>query len=218
MTSSTLYGIYDEMGASTATDTPWGVGAETPGVNYAANPAFDGATDLDRDGGNGENLENTDGELRIWSKTRSGVRLRYEAKNSTRRGVWKFMAIFGKLLSLFAFGATYGVIVSHLHDTRQLSAVQVGGVDHQSWRYMTGWGLAGLLLGILLPYIDFKSAGDADGNERSEKAVQKEMEASPSLGEQWNEVVRSVGAFVGIAFAIVSPAALEPGLSYELSC
>jgi hypothetical protein len=116
--------------------------------------------------------------------------------------VWKAIFIVGKLLSLFAFGAVYGVIVSHLHDTRELSAVQVGGVDRESWTYLAGWGLAGLVLGSLLPYVDLVSGSDQERREVQDDKSAKENE--PTLGEQWNEVVRSVGAFVGIAFAIVS--------------
>ena len=118
-----------------------------------------------------------------------------------------------KLAALFTFGVLYGTIVSHLHDTRQLAAVHVRGVDRESWFYMTTWGIAGVALGSLLPYVDLvwggrrgssalSSSGGAEAGEEGEK------EAESPISEQINDVVRSVAAFLGVAFAIVSPRTL----------
>ncbi|KAF2652248.1 hypothetical protein K491DRAFT_605262 [Lophiostoma macrostomum CBS 122681] len=197
MTNSTLYGIYDEVGSNTTSvsDTPWGVGAETPArrsVDYGASAV------------NG--VGSPDGGLAVKERARRGPiegqhrspRLK-SGQSRQRRGAWKFTVIFGKLASLFLLGAVYGIIVSHLHDSRELAAVQVGGVNSKSWLYLAGWGLAGLVLGSLLPYVDLVSGSPQTDDIQS---AAEEKEPDSSLGEQWNDVVRSVGAFIGIAFAI----------------
>jgi hypothetical protein len=197
MTSSTLYGIYDEVSSSTTSvaDTPWGAGAETPArrsVDYGTG-AFGG-------------MGSPDGGLAIKELARRGtVEGQYRSprlkagQSRHRHGVGKFMVIFGKLASLFLLGAVYGIIVSHLHDSRELAAVHVGGVNSKSWLYLTGWGLAGLVLGSLLPYVDLMSSSPQSDDVQT---AAEEKEPETSLGEQWNDVVRSVGAFIGIAFAI----------------
>jgi hypothetical protein len=199
MTSSTLYGIYDEVSSSTTSvaDTPWGAGAETPArrsVDYGTG-AFGG-------------MGSPDGGLAIKELARRGtVEGQYRSprlkagQSRHRHGVGTFMVIFGKLASLFLLGAVYGIIVSHLHDSRELAAVHVGGVNSKSWLYLTGWGLAGLVLGSLLPYVDLMSSSPQSDDVQT---AAEEKEPETSLGEQWNDVVRSVGAFIGIAFAIVS--------------
>lgn len=85
-----------------------------------------------------------------------------------------------RVMSLFVFGVAYGVIVTHLHNTVASSAA----VD----RYYVQWGLAGVALGSLLPWLD----GEVPEEDR------------PNGRMAWDPVVRSIGAFVGIAYAIVS--------------
>ena len=78
------------------------------------------------------------------------------------------------------------------------------------WLYFVGWGVAGVILGSLLPVVDFLWEGE-DGEKRREEERGRERERlrrggkeDAVGGQEWNEVVRSLGAFVGIAFAIVS--------------
>jgi hypothetical protein len=201
LTKSTLFGIYDEEGSTTATtaersmaETPWGTGAETPAPKWS-------------DAGRWENgLGSLDEGLvmkpRAWPGSKNGrgtlsPSLRHTTKPQ-RRGLWKYTVIAAKLAALFALGMVYGVIVSHLHDTRQLAAVRVEGVDKDSWSYLVSWGLAGLALGCSLPYVELTWGGNTVSTADTEK------ENETSFTEQWNDIVRSVGAFVGIAFAIVS--------------
>lgn len=217
MTSSTLFGIYDDVGTSTTSvaDTPWGTGAETPARHYSVDAGNGGVRGYE----NG--IGSPDGGLKLKGLARNGAmdaqrhrpRSGYGLKPQ-RHGVWSIIVVVGKLLSLFAFGAVYGVIVSHLHDSRELAAVQVGGVDHESWTYLTGWGLAGLVLGSLLPYVDLMSTGHPKVRNAQEEEPEKEGE--PSLSEQWNDVVRSVGAFLAIAFAIVSNRLHSPRLGRKV--
>lgn len=84
-----------------------------------------------------------------------------------------------RVMSLFVFGVAYGVIVTHLHNTVASAAVD---------RYYVQWGLAGVALGSLLPWLD----GEVPEEDR------------PNGRMAWDPVVRSIGAFVGIAYAIVS--------------
>ncbi|KAM0802783.1 insulin-induced protein-domain-containing protein [Usnea florida] len=122
-----------------------------------------------------------------------------------------------RAILLFSFGVAYGVIVSHLHDRQQMAPVQLEGVEQSSWRYLLAWGGVGVLLGGLLPWIDILweevSGVDKDvfalKNENSKPVSTREGQSptpasrsGSGLGADWNPVVRSVGAFIGIAFAI----------------
>jgi hypothetical protein len=189
MTSSTLFGIYDDVGSSAASmaETPWGTGAETPAHTSMGYHAYDsglGSPDAGTQGGKGE------GKRKAQSPRRS------------RQGAAKYAVTGAKLAALYLFGVIYGLIVSQLHDSRQLEAVHVNGLDRGSWTYLATWGFFGVALGSLLPYIDLAWGGrttkDPDEEEESDK------DGTSPVSEQINDVVRSVAAFVGIAFAIVS--------------
>jgi hypothetical protein len=197
LTKSTLFGIYDEDGGTTAersvAETPWGTGAETP----APKPA---------DAGRWANgLASLDEGIAMEHRARPGAMDRRETLSSSfrqhprprRQGLWKYTVIAAKLAALFAFGVVYGVIVSHLHDTRELAAVRVEGMDRESWIYPMSWGMAGVALGCSLAYVELAWGGAMAADSDAEKENER------GFGEQWNDIVRSVGAFVGIAFAIV---------------
>ena len=207
MNSSTLFGIYDDVGASTngaqsVAETPWGTGAETPGhigMGWNASVYETGVGGADAElsmksaarGGSGKNK--LQAEIRRSSQTRKA-----------RNGVAKYAVLFFKLAALFTFGTLYGLIVSHLHDTRQLAAVHVKGVDRESWFYVTTWGCAGVALGSLLPYVDLVWSRHNTLEAESEEKERDEKDTESPISEQINDVVRSVAAFVGVAFAIVS--------------
>ncbi|KAH7132005.1 insulin-induced protein-domain-containing protein [Dendryphion nanum] len=207
MTSSTLYGIYDDVGSSTAgdqsvADTPWGAGAETPARHYSMDSAYSSSVNGFEIG-----MGSPDGGLNMTGRARRGnsgaqkphPRSRHASKPH-RHGVWKAAVIIGKLSALFLFGVVYGITISHLYDTKELAAVKVGGVNRDSWLYIASWGLAGIILGGLLPYMDLVCHEENDDGQIRVTETDKESEST--LGEQWNEIIRSVGAFVGIAFAI----------------
>lgn len=72
------------------------------------------------------------------------------------------------------------------------------------------WGVAGVALGSLLPWVDtlwedkFGGTSTLQGAQEDIPDVKAdESGSSGTFGADWTPVVRSVGAFVGIAFAIV---------------
>jgi hypothetical protein len=113
-----------------------------------------------------------------------------------------------RIILLFGMGMGYGLLVRHLHDERQLAPFQVEGIikPRNDWRYLAFWGIAGVALGSLLPWVDgFFEGEEEDGDIVEDREAKKEDEMGYGiLGSDWTPVVRSVGAFVGIAFAIVS--------------
>jgi hypothetical protein len=199
MTKSTLSGIYDETGANTAgelstVETPWGTGAETPAHTAMGFQTWE------------TGMGSPDGGMSLKTHARKGStmakvegRQRGHSIKQPRHGVWKYVVVVGKLVALYVFGVIYGVIVSHLHETRQLAAVHVEGVNRKSQAYLATWGLFGVTLGSLLPYVDL--VWDAQRKESQTEDTETETHGSP-ISEQINDVVRSVAAFVGIAFAI----------------
>ncbi|KAI9781407.1 MAG: hypothetical protein M1839_006001 [Geoglossum umbratile] len=119
-----------------------------------------------------------------------------------------------RTILLFVFGIAYGTIVTRLHDNRHVAPVRVEGFDRSDWRYLTFWGIAGVGLGSLLPWVDFlwedrlESEEVVDTKEKkcstgaNGVASETSDKAGNGLAADWNPAVRSVGAFVGIAFAI----------------
>ena len=188
LTSSTLFGIYGEEPS-----TPWGAGAETPVE----------AKDL------GAEIPDTilaSGPNGLKRRRRSTASARRHAPLRAKRGLKGYwLPLIGRVTALFGVGMLYGILVSHLHDRQELAPVKVEGIDRTAWPYYVFWGLAGVLLGEALPQLDaLWNADDDEDIEESEEDVRR-RNSGPSRKQgmvAWNDVVRSVGAFVGIAFAI----------------
>jgi hypothetical protein len=108
---------------------------------------------------------------------------------------------------LFALGVGYGVVLSRFQDSDHWLSSLPDGIAMQpgySLLYLAFWGLAGVALGALLPWFD-RVWAETIGEEEEE--VKSEKEASPEEGSfqtDWALVMRAIGAFVGIVFAIVS--------------
>ena len=202
LTSSTLFGIYTPSASGCDTNreessTPWGNGSQTPARTTFYNVKLPQIANT-----RGVQAEKTQSVLQ---HPRSLAML----KTSSER-----------VVLLFIVGVAYGVIISHLHDSQQVAPVQIETVEHGSWGYLMGWGGVGVLLGQLLPWLDvlwedvlgidkfiFASKDDVDdprpGSSGGDEEETSESKSGRGLGADWNPVVRSVGAFVGIAFAIV---------------
>lgn len=197
LTSSTLYGIYSPYGNENASTTPWGTGAQTPSLRT-----------------NADNLKVSSNGAFPQPKLRRSPLSHHHSHIYRDRVV----PLTLRTILLFFFGVAYGLIITQLHDTQQVAPVKVEGIEGYSWRYLTSWGVAGILLGSLLPWVDILW-DDAWGKDEDTTVPEKQPKDSrPSseddenslsspgsdLGADWNPVVRSIGAFIGIAFAIVS--------------
>ncbi|KAJ9656846.1 hypothetical protein H2201_008408 [Coniosporium apollinis] len=195
LTSSTLFGIYQPTGYDNIRDsepaTPWGTGAETPSRR--------------------ESIETEKRPLVIPTRNArpslGRIASHQPHQHGARRGRWKdWLSRAARILALFVIGMAYGVIVSHLHDNQHIAPVRMElGIARTSWTYLAFWGVAGVALGSALPWVDWMWEGDAgeggirlDGEDGgSEMDLVKAAEES-----DWHPVVRSIGAFVGIAYAI----------------
>jgi hypothetical protein len=124
------------------------------------------------------------------------------------------LALVLRGILLFGMGMGYGLLVRHLHDDRQLAPFQVEGIikPRNDIGYLLFWGIAGVALGSLLPWIDTLFAVpeldtpvfEKSGARGSSPGNEEEGGSNAGVfGADWTPVVRSVGAFVGIAYAIV---------------
>ena len=122
---------------------------------------------------------------------------------------------------LFGFGVGYGSLVTHLHQTRRITPIPLLDVERTSLYYHLCWGFLGIVLGNALPLVDSlweKSISPAVSTNQTPQisrratgtssSTERDSPASSSLdsgtGPLWYSTVRSMGAFVGIAFAVVS--------------
>lgn len=108
---------------------------------------------------------------------------------------------------LFALGVGYGIVLSRFQDSDHWLSSLPDGIAMQpgyNLLYLAFWGVAGVALGALLPWFD-RVWAETIGEE--EEDVKSEKDAAPveaSLQTDWALVMRAIGAFVGIVFAIVS--------------
>lgn len=118
-----------------------------------------------------------------------------------RRGFRGYTIPFvARTVTLFGIGVLYALLITHLHDQRSLAPVRVE-LNRGSWTYLFCWGTAGILLAEALPWADTFWADEDAEAESSEQEARRKRESAKGL-DGWLDVVRAVGAFVGIAFAI----------------
>ncbi len=247
LTSSTLFGIFTPTitsrgsvggGASGIFDsnTPWGVGAETPARETFGHQERDGENDGAEDNG----ATHSAAELaEIRKASQSLMMLQRQRRNGTAAGpslqaapagrtakdsateatgvpqsrAVAFLSIAGRSVLLFAVGMGYGVLMARLRSethaplddfTAPAPPLAESGATAAydaiyDWRYLVSWGLSGVVLGTLLPWFDgvwdrtFGRTGSVLGKARS------------AQGTDWALVVRGIGAFAGVVFAMVSP-------------
>ncbi|PLB54489.1 hypothetical protein P170DRAFT_469951 [Aspergillus steynii IBT 23096] len=181
LTSPTLFGIYSPTAFEGTRDesSPWGTEAQTPATE-APNP-----------------LQQTksDGPDRFaLQRTRSRL------SHGLFLGVILPQAVKSALL--FGFGIVYGIITIHLHENHWITPVKLENTHYYgSAEYLAFWGLAGIALGNILPWLDLFSEEVATGHAQpTQRSSSNEDDEERTLS--WVAVVRSVGAFVGIAFAM----------------
>ncbi|EZF28645.1 hypothetical protein H109_04402 [Trichophyton interdigitale MR816] len=206
LTSSTLLGIYSPTAFDGGREdrdipgtTPWGTGAQTP--NLRGSGIFEN--------GNGGKASGN-GALNRFSEEQRKKKLHKQEQDRQRQNEVRRRQrglVRGYLLPalqqsglLFLFGVTFGVIIMHLHDSPQMAAllplhipvrVEIINFGLEWWHYLVFWGVAGVALGNLLPWFDLMWE-----DFMGENPVKGSSEAG------WNPMVRSIGAFVGVAFAI----------------
>ncbi|KAL9081057.1 MAG: hypothetical protein Q9159_007448 [Coniocarpon cinnabarinum] len=214
LTGSTLSGIYLPEGYSASRDdplTPFGSGAQTPlrgtstdtrsrAIPYLTAQAFKEKAAI--------------GKERQRERRKSMAQQKHGGR---RRSISsQMMDTTVRTAVLLALGVAYGAAITILHDSGRVAPVPIQGINRWSWMYLASWGMTGILIGSLFPYLDEmliqKWSLDADESDaRSEKgsAVAEDDEPDTESGEQpnsdfaeWSDIVRSVGALVGIAFAI----------------
>lgn len=183
LTSSTLYGIYSPTAFDGFRDesSPWGTEANSPAAEYPPEPSQRAAE-----------------KSAIQPQRQSLRRTRSRLSQGLFRGVilpqaWSSVLLLG-------FGIAYGVITVKLHENHWITPVKLENIHYyDSWQYLGFWGLAGIALGNSLPWLD---------GWRESKIAEKDARNSDEENEDrtpsWVTVARSVGAFVGIAFAMVS--------------
>lgn len=113
---------------------------------------------------------------------------------------------------LFALGVGYGLLLSRLQDGSRWRSLTEGIAFHARWNlpYLVFWGVAGVVLGALLPWFD-RVWEDKFGGEEGSSAIETEQDgsvpvdeqcSSPSASSDWTLIMRAIGAFVGIVFAL----------------
>lgn len=130
-----------------------------------------------------------------------------------------YIPLFFQTAMLFGFGMGFGSLITHLHHTQQISPMPIPENASPQY-YQIAWGIMGVLLGNALPQLDAFFENDEAVSEgyddkpkqhdhvrtlsSSSRAEKEPTLADNGLGPIWHSTVRSVGAFVGIAFALVS--------------
>lgn len=209
LTSSTLLGIYsgatDGGSRGEELNTPWGTGAQTPN-HYSPRASWDGD------------------KLQIPSFPFSdGSSKRPVVQNAPRKSLKShYFPLLSQTVMLFGFGMGFGSLITHVHKTQHISPMPVPTGSANAQFYQIAWGIMGVILGNALPQIDLLFDDEdaiADGYENTLNPYQKHVRSLSStsqsgrdrsslvdsgIGPIWYSAVRSIGAFVGIAFALVS--------------
>ncbi|KJR82323.1 uncharacterized protein SPSK_03327 [Sporothrix schenckii 1099-18] len=121
-----------------------------------------------------------------------------------------FLSVFARAVLLFTLGMGYGVLVSRLRSETHIPFDDLGESTSSSadtspateyvasydWRYLVSWGLSGIALGTLLPWFD----GVWDRSFGRNGRVLGKTRTAPDT--DWALVVRGIGAFAGVAFAM----------------
>ncbi|RMZ81969.1 hypothetical protein DV737_g2260, partial [Chaetothyriales sp. CBS 132003] len=187
LTSSTLFGIYSATGNEGTPQemaTPWGTGAQTPSQRRST-----------------DSYQPEEPDVR-WARGKPETTSRW--KRSGLRGY--YVPVAAQTLLLFSFGVGYGYLVSQLHRTGNITPVPVHVGDQGSSYYLLFWGLFGVLLGNGLPLLDAlwkkQEVGDEKKTRTDKSRARSSDRTDSALNPLWYSAVRSIGAFVGIAFAV----------------
>ncbi|KAI8952342.1 hypothetical protein F4801DRAFT_226166 [Xylaria longipes] len=195
LTSSTLMGIYepttydnDKYAPGIELNTPWGTGAETP----ARVLSMDESTNLSQ-------------KSRVYpARRRSSAHQTAHVQPLSTTASMFYSGLRALLLS--GLGVLYGIGVATVRGSHSTTAFRMEHMvdgSNYSWGYMTFWGVSGLILGILLPWVDgIWERSFEDGS--SGDAIETGGDTSKNLRRHtdWAVAVRVIGIFIGIAYAI----------------
>ncbi|KND92177.1 hypothetical protein TOPH_03093 [Tolypocladium ophioglossoides CBS 100239] len=200
LNSSTLMGIFSQATSNRdrafidrdEPDTPWGTGAQTP----IKRPSIDNATyELMRDRSHLPRRRSS-----YWPGSETG-------NSPPPSAAATALSLTFRAGLLFLLGVGYGVLVTRLHNEQQYLADMAEGIikPGSNWEYLAFWGVSGVVLGSLLPWFD-KVWERAFGSDIDNDAVAGgdggAAEEELGRGTDWALVMRAIGAFVGIIFAI----------------
>ncbi|KAK9390425.1 insulin-induced protein-domain-containing protein [Lipomyces mesembrius] len=101
------------------------------------------------------------------------------------------LSVFVKISLLFSFGVAYGHLVTQLQDNHHVTPTTLN-IDPTGSFALT-WGVLGVLLGALLPFVDSISPAILGPKKSS---------SSGSSMFAWNPIVRAVGVFIGVSYGI----------------
>lgn len=194
LTTSTLFGIYSGTTSESGREelsTPWGTGAQTP----APRTSIDGSR--------------PDGPTWDWNSQITKPVIRPRRRRTGIRRYYLPLALQTALLA--GFGVAFGAIIAHLQESRSITPVPVLVIDNKPTYYHLSWAVFGVLLGNALPILDnlwaeniAQEPSEPRSHNRSISSASDSSQPSESgLGPLWYSAVRSIGAFVGIAFAVV---------------
>lgn len=122
----------------------------------------------------------------------------------------KLFNFFLRVLLLFATGMGFGFLIQHLLDEKQPSSILFKIISDRKieWIYLLSWGMSGVTIGTLLPLMDQPPSIDkhiSQGSVISSVSTANKETSSKQfdiLDQDWTPIIRSVGAFVGITYAL----------------
>ncbi|KAI1110254.1 hypothetical protein F5Y14DRAFT_429576 [Nemania sp. NC0429] len=207
LTSSTLMGIYepsaydnDKYTPGNEINSPWETGAQTPG----------------RVLGMDESVYSAQRDYVHPARRRSSVQNPVHIRPLSTTASLFYSSLRALLLS--GLGVLYGIGVATVRGNRSTAAFRMEHMINGSncgWGYLAFWGVSGLSLGCLLPYVDgiweeYVEKGSSGDATETDSGVIKNLRRKTD----WALAVRGVGIFIGIAYAIVS---FVPTSSYPIN-
>lgn len=222
--------IIGGSGSAFESSTPWNAGAESPDSGLLSEqPDIDGdenvmaatAEEIDEIRKASKSLMMLQRQRIQGQRFGAGVSADRTAEGATvsapavapvRSQALAALFVVARAALLFIFGMGYGVLVSRLRSETLItfdeysqptpSQVDAGSVPtyvaSYDWRYLVSWGVSGVALGTLLPWFDGvwdRAFGNGGG-------MLAKARTAPET--DWALVVRGIGAFAGVAFAMVS--------------
>lgn len=132
------------------------------------------------------------------------------AAQSVLEQITNFFSMLVRAALLFTLGMGYGMLMARLRSETHASfedlmtqtppSTSGTGAEYDAiydWRYLVSWGLSGVVLGTLLPWFDGVWDRAFAGNDN---LLGLKARTAPEV--HWDLVVRGIGAFAGVVFAM----------------